>query len=82
MLEKNQQVLENALDLVQRPDIQQRLLNNYELAKDPHKLFRTAFKNLNTESAQQRYLQKYQAIIRQATQSAFKNPWTLIESEL
>lgn len=82
MLEKNQHVLTDAIDYAQRPDIQQRLLNNYHLAKDPYKLFLTAFKNLNTVAAQQTYLQHYQTKIRQATTDACKKPWTLIESEL
>ena len=73
-LEKNRHLLENGLDYMQRPDIQQRILNNLELAKNPNKCLCNAFKNLNTLAAQHLYLEKYQTYV-----SSIDPEWPMID---
>jgi len=60
MFEKNRHLLTNGLEYVNRPDIQERMLKNYEFVRDTDSWLKTAFKNLNTPIAQQRYLESYQ----------------------
>lgn len=60
MLEKNRHLLEHGLDYIQRLDIQERILANYNLVKTPDAWAAAAFSNLNTAAAQLLYLEKYQ----------------------
>lgn len=59
-LEKNRELLMHGLDYIKQFDIQERILNNYNLARNPDKILLNAFKNLNTVQAQSTYLEKYQ----------------------
>jgi hypothetical protein len=74
-LEKNRKLLTHGLDYIHRADIQERVLNNYQLAMCPEKFLINGFKNLNTSTAQCLYLEKYQKFIKKSTE--YK--WPLID---
>jgi len=73
-LEKNRHLSANGLDYIKQPEIQERILNNYNLARTPDKFLLNAFKNLNTPAAQSAYLKTYQTHVI----NAGKN-WPAIE---
>jgi hypothetical protein len=63
MMEQNKHLLSNGLKVIQRTDIQERILHNFELIKDPDTFLEMSFKKLNSDSAQSAYIKKYQSEI-------------------